>query len=307
MMPKIKVLGVGGSGSNTVSRIAKFGNNGVELVAINTDAQALHFCKVPNKILIGKNVTKGLGAGMETSQGKAAAEENRQELSEIIKGSDMVFVTCGLGGGTGSGAGPIIAEISKKAGILTIAVVTMPFSFEGEQRKQVAKKAMENLKGKVDSLLVIQNDKLLQVIDEKTTVSNAFEICDDILKQAVQGITDLIIGPGIINIDFASVVSVLKNSGQVLFGIGIAQGENRAVEAAQKAITSPLLNFSINKANGVLFNISGQDIALSEIKEAARIITENVDEKAKILFGATKDNSLKKGEIKVTVIATRNS
>jgi len=305
MMPKIKVLGVGGSGSNTVSRIAKFGNNGVELVAINTDAQALHFCKVPNKILIGKNVTKGLGAGMETSQGKAAAEENRQELSEIIKGSDMVFVTCGLGGGTGSGAGPIIAEISKKAGILTIAVVTMPFSFEGEQRKQVAKKAMENLKGKVDSLLVIQNDKLLQVIDEKTTVSNAFEICDDILKQAVQGITDLILSPGIINIDFASILSVMKNSGQALFGTGKAIGENRAVQAATKAINSPLLDFSIKGSKGILFSVSGNDITLNEVKAASKVITENVDPGAQIIFGAVKDDTLKKGEIKITVIATK--
>ena len=305
MMPKIKLLGVGGSGSNTVSRIAKFGNNGVELVAINTDAQALHFCKVPNKILIGKNVTKGLGAGMETSQGKAAAEENRQELSEIIKGSDMVFVTCGLGGGTGSGAGPIIAEISKKAGILTIAVVTMPFSFEGEQRKQVAKKAMENLKGKVDSLLVIQNDKLLQVIDEKTTVSNAFEICDDILKQAVQGITDLILSPGIINIDFASILSVMKNSGQALFGTGKAIGENRAVQAATKAINSPLLDFSIKGSKGILFSVSGNDITLNEVKAASKVITENVDPGAQIIFGAVKDDTLKKGEIKITVIATK--
>ncbi|OGZ69973.1 MAG: cell division protein FtsZ [Candidatus Staskawiczbacteria bacterium RIFCSPHIGHO2_12_FULL_38_11] len=305
MMPKIKVLGVGGSGSNTVSRIAKFNDQGVELIAINTDAQALHFCKVPNKILIGKNVTKGLGAGMETSQGKAAAEENRQELSEIIKGSDMVFVTCGLGGGTGSGAGPIIAEISKKAGILTIAVVTMPFSFEGEQRKQVAKKAMENLKGKVDSLLVIQNDKLLQVIDEKTTVSNAFEICDDILKQAVQGITDLILSPGIINIDFASILSVMKNSGQALFGTGKAIGENRAVQAATKAINSPLLDFSIKGSKGILFSVSGNDITLNEVKAASKVITENVDPGAQIIFGAVKDDTLKKGEIKITVIATK--
>ncbi len=305
MQPKIKVLGVGGSGSNTVSRIAKFNEAGVELIAINTDAQALHFCKVPSKILIGKHVTKGLGAGMDVSLGKAAAEENKQELSDLIKGCDMVFITSGMGGGTGSGAAPVIAEISKSLGILTIAVVTMPFSFEGEQRKQVAKKAMENLKGKVDSLLVIQNDKLLQIIDEKTTVSNAFEICDDILKQAVQGITDLILSPGIINIDFASILSVMKNSGQALFGTGKAIGENRAVEAAQKAINSPLLDFSIKGSKGILFSASGADITLNEIKAAAKVITENVDPKAQIIFGAVKDNTLKKGEIKITVIATK--
>ncbi len=304
MQPKIKVLGVGGSGSNTISRIAKFSEGGVELVAINTDAQALHFCKVPNKILIGKNTTKGLGAGMDVLQGKAAAEENKQELSDVVKGADMVFITCGLGGGTGSGAAPVIAQISKSLSILTIAVVTMPFSFEGEQRKQVAKKAMENLKGKVDSLLVIQNDKLLQIIDEKTTVSNAFEICDDILKQAVQGITDLILSPGIINIDFASILSVMKDSGQALFGTGKATGENRAVEAATKAINSPLLDFSIKGSKGILFNASGNDITLNEIQQAAKVITQNVDPKAQIIFGAVQDPTLKKGEIKITVIAT---
>lgn len=304
-MPKIKVLGVGGSGSNTISRIAKFDSKGVELIAINTDAQALHFCKVPKKILIGKNITKGLGAGMDVELGKAAAEENKQELSKVLNGADMVFITCGCGGGTGSGASPVIAEIAKNLGILTIAVVTTPFSFEGEQRKQVAKKAIEDLKGKVDSLLVISNDKLLKIIDEKTTVSNAFEICDDILKQAVGGITDLILAPGIISIDFASVLSVMKNSGQALFGTGQAMGENRAVEAATKAINSPLLDFSIKGSKGILFNASGSDITLNEIKEAAKVITENVDPKAQIIFGAVKDNTFKKGEIKVTVIATK--
>lgn len=305
LVPRIKILGIGGSGSNTISRIAKFNSTGIELIALNTDAQSLYFTKVENKILLGKETTKGLGAGMDVSMGRKAAEESREEILEALKGADMVFVTCGMGGGTGSGAAPVIAEISKELGILTVSVVTTPFSFEGEQRNQIAKDALKKIEDKTDALLVISNDNLLKVIDEKTTVSNAFEICDDILKQAVQGITDLIIGPGIVSIDFASVVSVLKDSGNVLFGMGKAQGENRAVQAAEKAITSPLLNFSINKAKGVLFNIAGQDIALTEIKEAARIITENVDEKAKILFGATKDNSLKKGEIKITVIATR--
>ena len=263
MNSKIKVLGVGGSGSNTVSRIAKFNTKDVELVAINTDAQALHFCKVPKKILIGKNITKGLGAGMDTSLGKLAAEENKEEIKEALMGSDMVFITCGLGGGTGSGAAPIISDIAKSLGILTVAVVTTPFSFEGEQRQQISKKAIENLKGKVDSLLIISNDNLLKIIDETTTVSNAFEICDDVLRQAVQGITDLILTPGIINVDFASVVSVMKNSGQALFGTGKAEGENRAVEAATKAISSPLLDFSIKGSRGILFNASGNDKSCS--------------------------------------------
>lgn len=305
MIPQIKVLGVGGSGSNTISRIAKFNVQGVTLIALNTDVQALHFCKVPKKILIGKNATKGLGAGMDVAIGKAAAQENEKEILEVLQGSDMVFITSGMGGGTGSGATPVIAELSKKLGILTIVVVTTPFSFEGEQRKKIAQKAIEHLKGKADSLLVISNDKLLKIIDEKTTVSNAFEICDDILKQAVRGITDLILAPGIINIDFASVLSVMKNSGQTLFSTGKAQGENRAVQAATKAIHSPLLDFSIKGSKGILFNISGNDVTLNEIKEAAKVITENVDPKAHIIFGAVKDATLKKGEIKITVIATK--
>ncbi len=305
MNPKIKVLGVGGSGSNTVSRIAKLGVEGVELVAINTDAQALHFCKVPKKILIGKNTTKGLGAGMDTSLGSAAAQENKQEILEVLNGADMVFITCGLGGGTGSGAGPVIAQISRALGILTVVVVTTPFSFEGEQRKQVAQKAMADFKGKADSILVISNDNLLKMIDETTTVSNAFEICDDILKEAVVGITDLMLAPGIINIDFASVISIMKNSGKTLFGTGKARGENRATEAAMKAINSPLLDFSIKGSKGILFNVSGDDITLNEIKTAAKIITESVDPKAQIIFGAVKDTTLKKGEIKITVIATK--
>ncbi len=304
MNPKIKVLGVGGSGGNTISRIAKFETRGVELIAVNTDAQALHFCKVENKILIGKHVTKGLGAGMDVSLGKAAAEENISEIEEFLKGSDMVFVTCGLGGGTGSGAAPVVAQISKKLGILTIAVVTMPFSFEGEQRRKLAEKAMENLQENVDCLLVVSNDKLLKMIDEKTTVSGAFEICDDILKQAVQSITDLIFNSGIISIDFASMIAIMRNSGQALFGVAKAQGENRAVEAAMKAISSPLLDFPVKGAGGVIFNASGSDVTLNEIQQAAKVITEHVDKKAQIIFGAVKDNSLKKGEIKITVIAT---
>ena len=305
MQPKIKVIGVGGSGSNTISRMAKFQMQEVELLSVNTDAQALYFSKADKKILIGKDITKGLGTGMDADLGRQSAEESRQEISENLKGADMVFVTCGLGGGTGSGASPIVAEISKSLGILTVAVVTTPFSFEGEARKKVAETALKNLKEKVDSLLVISNDRLLKIIDEKTTVSNAFSICDDILHQAVQSITDLILVPGIINIDFSSISSIMKDSGQALFGVGKTSGENRAVKAAEAAINSPLLDFSIKGAKGVLFSVSGNDTTLNEIQEAAGIITKNVDPKAQIIFGAVKDKNLKKGEIKITVIATK--
>jgi len=305
MNPQIKIIGVGGSGSNTISRMAKFDIQQVELIGVNTDAQALHFCKAEKKILIGKNTTKGLGTGMDMNLGKLAAEEDKQEILENLKGADMVFITCGLGGGSGSGASPIIAEVSKSLGILTIAVVTMPFSFEGEQRRKIAQVALENLKEKVDSLLIISNDKLLKIIDEKTTVSNAFSICDDVLREAVQGITDLILVPGIINIDFASVVSIMKNSGNALFGVGRASGEDRAVQAALAAINSPLLDFSIKGAKGVLFSVFGNDVTLNEISKSAEIITKNVDPKAQIIFGAVKDNTLKKGEMKISVIATK--
>ncbi len=305
MNPKIKVIGVGGSGSNTVSRIEKLQMQEVELLAVNTDAQALHFSKADKKIMIGKEITKGLGTGMDAELGRKAAEETKEEIMQNLKGADMVFVTCGLGGGTGSGAAPVIAEIAKELGILTIAVVTTPFSFEGQERKKVADLALSKLKDRVDSLLIISNDKLLKIIDEKTTVSNAFIICDDILKQAVQSITDLILVPGIINIDFSSILSVMKNSGRAMFGVGRAIGENRAVKAAEIAITSPLLDFSIQGAKAVLFSASGNDITLNEIQDAAKIITKNVDPKAQITFGAVKDNNLKKGEIKITVIATK--
>lgn len=304
MNPIIKVVGVGGSGSNTISRISKSNISGIQLLAINTDAQALHFCKAQKKILIGKNITKGLGTGMDASLGRAAAQETKEEIIENLKGSDMVFITCGLGGGTGSGASTVVAEVARELGILTIVVVTTPFSFEGQQRKKVADEALASLKTKVDSLLVISNDKLLKVIDEKTTVTNAFLMCDEVLMQAVQGITDLILIPGIISIDFASIVSIIKNSGVALFGTGVSYGENRATEAAEKAITSPLLDFSINGAKGVLFNASGQDITLNELQEAAKVITKNADPKAKIIFGAVKDDNFKKGEMKITVIAT---
>jgi cell division protein FtsZ len=306
MQPIIKIIGVGGSGSNTVSRMAKLEMQAVELLACNTDAQSLATCHIEKKFLIGKKLTQGLGTGMDAGLGKKSAEESEKEISENLKGADMVFVTSGMGGGTGSGASPVVANISKNShGVLTIAVVTTPFSFEGPARKQIAEKALENLKENVDALIVISNDKLLKVIDEKTTVSNAFLICDDILREAVQSITDLILVPGIINIDFASVLSVMKNSGQALFGTGKTSGENRAVRAAELAINSPLLDYSIKGAKAVLFSISGNDVSLTEIQEAAKIITKSVDSRAQIIFGAVKDKNLKKGEVKITVIATK--
>jgi len=285
--------------------MAKFNMQQVELIGINTDAQALHFCKAAEKILIGKEITKGLGTGMDMDLGRQAAEEDRAAIAEKLKGADMIFITCGLGGGTGSGAAPIVAEISKSLGILTIVVVTTPFSFEGEQRRSIAQKALGNLRDKVDSLLTISNDKLLKVIDEKTTVTNAFQICDDVLREAVQGITDLILVPGIINIDFASVVSILQNSGNALFGVGKASGPDRGIKAAISAINSPLLDFSIKGAKGILFSVFGNDVTLNEISKSAEIITKNVDPRAQIIFGAVKDGSLRKGEIKISVIATK--
>lgn len=305
MNPSIKIVGVGGSGSNTVSRIAQINIAGVELISINTDAQALHFSKAGKKILIGKNITHGLGTGMDAELGKKSAEESKNEITENLKGADMVFVTCGLGGGTGSGAAPVIAEASKEMGILTIAVVTTPFTFEGEQRKKVAAQALENLKGKVDSLLVISNDKLLKIIDEKTTVTNAFFICDRVLGQAVQGITDLVLVPGIINVDFASVVSIMRDAGRAMFGTGRASGEGRAAKAAEQAINSPLLDFSIQGSKGILVIASGQDLILTEIQEAANIVTKNASPSAQVIFGAVKDNNIKKGEVKIDVIATK--
>lgn len=302
---KIKVVGVGGSGGNGVARMVDAKIKGVEFVAINTDAQALHNSKAQEKIHIGKNLTKGLGAGMNPEIGRQAAEENRDEIQEVLKGADMVFVTCGLGGGTGSGAAPIVAETAKELGALTVGVVTKPFAFEGSQRRAIAEEALENLKDRVDTLITIPNDKLLSIIDRKTTLVNAFRIVDDVLRQGVQGISDLITKPGIVNVDFADVRAIMEDSGSALMGIGIAAGENRAVEAAKAAINSPLLELSIDGAKGVLFNISGSsDLTMLEINEAANIITENIDPNAKVIFGAVTDDQIRKGEVQITVVAT---
>lgn len=302
---KIKVVGVGGSGNNAISRMIDAKIKGVEFVAINTDAQALHHSKAQEKVHIGKNLTKGLGAGMNPEIGRQAAEENRDEIQEVLKGADMVFVACGLGGGTGSGAAPIVAETAKELGALTVGVVTKPFAFEGSQRRSIAEEALENLKDRVDTLITIPNDKLLSIIDRQTTLVNAFRIVDDVLRQGVQGISDLITKPGIVNVDFADVRAIMEDSGSALMGIGIASGENRAVEAAKAAINSPLLELSIDGAKGVLFNISGStDLTMLEINEAANIITENIDPNAKVIFGAVTDDQIRKGEIQITVVAT---
>ena len=302
---KIKVVGVGGSGGNAISRMIDAKIKGVEFVAINTDAQALHHSRAQEKIHIGKNLTKGLGAGMNPEIGRQAAEENRDEIQEVLKGADMVFVTCGLGGGTGSGAAPIVAETAKELGALTVAVVTKPFAFEGSQRRAIADEALENLKDRVDTLITIPNDKLLSIIDRKTTLLSAFRIVDDVLRQGVQGISDLITKPGIVNVDFADVRAIMQDSGSALMGIGIASGEARAVEAAKAAINSPLLELSIDGAKGVLFNISGSsDLSMLEINEAANVITENIDPNAKVIFGAVVDDQIRKGEVQITVVAT---
>ncbi|MFA6193342.1 MAG: cell division protein FtsZ [Parcubacteria group bacterium] len=301
---RIKVVGVGGSGSNAISRMIECKLRGVEFVAINTDAQDLHHSKAAEKIHIGKNLTKGLGAGMNPEIGRQAAEENRDEIAEVLKGADMVFVTCGMGGGTGTGGAPIVAEVAKEAGALTIAVVTKPFSFEGAQRKAIGAEGLENLKDRVDALITISNDRLLQIIDRKTTLINAFRVVDDVLRQGVQGISDLISKPGIVNVDFADVKAILQDSGSALMGIGTGAGENRASEAAKAAINSPLLEFSIDGAKGILFNVSGgPDMTMLEINEAANVITESIDPNAKVIFGASVDESAKKGELMITVVA----
>lgn len=302
---RIKVIGIGGGGNNSVTRMIESDIKGVEFTAINTDAQQLHHAKATSKIHIGKNLTKGLGAGMSPEIGRQAAEENREEIYEAVKGADMIFITCGMGGGTGTGAAPIIAEAAKDAGSLTVAVVTKPFMFEGKKREAIANAGLAVLKDKVDTLITIPNDKIFQIIDEKTSLIEAFKTVDDVLRQAVQGISDLITLPGVINLDFADVRAIMSNAGSALMGIGRAEGENRAIEAAKAAINSPLLEVSINGAKGVLFNISGgSDLLMQEVNEAAKVITESIDTNAKVIFGAVISDEVKKGEVKVTVIAT---
>ena len=302
---RIKVIGVGGGGGKAVTRMVDHKISGVDFITINTDAQDLHFTKARTKIHIGKNLTKGLGAGMNPEFGRQAAEENRDEIHEAIKGADMIFITCGLGGGTESGASPIVADVARESGALTIGVVTRPFAFEGMQRARVAEEAWHQLKDKVDALITIPNDRLLNLVQKDTPLLQAFGICDDVLRQAVQGISDLIITPGIINVDFSDVRTIMSDTGSALMGVGIGSGENRAMDAARAAVSSPMLDVSINGARGVLFNVSGgADLTMWEINEAAKVITESIDREAKVIFGAVHDESLKKGEVKITVIAT---
>ncbi len=302
---RINVVGVGGSGKNATNHMINNKVKGVDFIAINTDAQDLNNSLAPKKIHIGKNLTKGLGAGMNPEVGKNAAEETRAEVQEALKNADMVFVAGGLGGGTGTGASPIVARISKEMGALTIGVVTKPFMFEGQRRMRLAEEGLAELSKSVDALIVVPNDKLMGAISKDTTAKDAFAMSDEVLKQAVEGISDLITTPGAIgNIDFADIRAVLENAGSALMGVGQASGENRAVEAAKAAISSPLIDISIHGAKGVLFSIAGSDdLTMFEISEAARVITESVDPDAKIIFGTVKDDKLKKNEVRVTVVA----
>ena len=299
----IKVVGVGGSGGSTINQMISSKSRGVEFVVVNTDAQALHHSRAPVRMHIGKTITRGLGAGMDPELGRKAAEENQNEIREMLKDTDMVFITCGLGGGTGSGAAPVIAGIAKELGALTIGVVTRPFSFEGKQRAMVAEKAYEELASKVDTIITIPNDRILQVIEKKTSMMEAFDIVDDVLRQGVQGISELVTVHGSTNVDFADVRTIMHEAGSALMGIGYGSGENRASEAAKAAINSPLLEVSIDGAKGILFTITGgRDLGMYELNEAATIITEKADPNAKIIYGTIIDENMK-DEVRVTVIA----
>lgn len=301
---KIKVVGIGGGGSAAVTRMISEKIKGVDFIAINTDVQALNQNLAPTRIAIGKTLTRGLGAGMDPDVGQRAAEENAAEIRAALEGSDMVFLTCGLGGGTGTGAAPEVAKAARELGALTVAVVTKPFSFEGAQRRRIADEGYDRLIQHVDAIITIPNDRVLQIIDKKTSLIEAFAVVDDVLRQGVQGIAELITIPGLINVDFADVKAIMDDSGSALMGIGRATGENRAAEAAKQAIASPLLELAIDGARGILFTITGgKDLGMHEVAEAAKIITSAADEEAKVIFGATIDDGLK-DEIRITVVAT---
>ena len=302
---RIKVVGVGGSGKNALNHMINSKVRGVEFIAVNTDAQDLHNTLAKKKIHIGKNLTRGLGTGMNPELGKRAVEETTEEIQEALKGTDMIFIAGGAGGGTYSGAAPRIARIAKELGALTVGVATKPFFFEGQQRMRIAEQALEELRANVDAIIVIPNDRLLSIITKETTAKNAFAICDDVLKQAVEAISDLITTPGLINIDFADIRAIMENAGPALMGVGHASGEKRSEEAARMAINSPLLELSIAGAKGVLFSVAGgEDLTMFEIQDAAKIITESVDPNARIIFGTVRDSRLKKNEVRITVIAT---
>ena len=302
---RIKVVGVGGSGKNAVNHMVRSKVRGVEFIAVNTDAQDLHQSLASKKIRIGKGITKGLGTGMNPELGRQAAEETKDELHEALKGADMVFITCGMGGGTGTGGAPVVAQAAKAQGALTIGVVTKPFVFEGSERAKIAENGLIRLREAVDALIIIPNDKLLNVVSKETPFLSAFAMCDEVLKHAVEGISDLITIPGIINVDFADVKAIMQNAGSALMGIGHGHGETRAEMAARAAISSPLLDISINGARGVLFAVAGgSDLTMWEINEAAKVITSSIDPTAKVIFGAIQDEKLKKGDLKITVIAS---
>ena len=300
----IKVIGVGGGGNNAVNRMIDAGIKGVEFIAVNTDKQALQISRAGARIQIGEKITRGLGAGADPNVGAQSAEESKSEIAEALRGADMVFVTAGMGGGTGTGAAPTVAACAKEMGILTIGVVTKPFTFEGKKRLAQAERGIESLKGKVDTLVVIPNDKLLQVIDRKTSIIDAFRMADDVLRQGVQGISDLIANPGLVNLDFADVKTIMLNTGMAHMGIGRASGENRAEDAAKQAIQSPLLETSIEGARGVIINITGSSsLGLQEVNTAAELVQRSVDPEANIIFGTVIDESLE-DELLITVIAT---
>lgn len=302
---KIKVVGVGGCGGNIATRLYEEFPRGVEVVVINTDTQDLTHNRAHKKLYIGKQTTKGLGAGMDPELGRQSAEESREEIAAALEGADMVFVTAGFGGGTGSGAAPVVAEVAKELGILCIGVVTKPFSFEGAQREQIAHDALERLKDRVDTYIIITNDKIFSLIDKRTSLSKAFSIIDNILKNAVVGMAELILSPGIINVDFADIKSIMQHSGPAIIGVGTGHGKERALAAANTALNSPLLETSIEGAKGVLFSVSGRkDVGMAEVNEVARAISENVDSTARIIFGTYYDRKVNKGQVKVTVIAT---
>ena len=300
----IKVVGVGGGGTNAVNRMVESGLSGVEFIAVNTDAQALMMCDADVKIHIGSHETRGLGAGADPAVGQAAAQESRDELKEALKGADMVFVTAGEGGGTGTGAAPVLAELGRELEALTVGVVTRPFAFEGRRRAEQAELGIQNLRDRVDTLIVIENDRLLQVVEKRTPMKEAFRIADDILRQGVQGITTLITEPGLVNLDFADVRTIMRDAGSALMGIGTASGEGRAAAAATAAVSSPLLETTLDGATGVLLNITGgSDLGLFEVNEAAEVVTGHADPNANVIFGAVIDESMK-DEVRVTVIAT---
>ena len=300
----IKVVGIGGGGSNAVSRMVEAGVSGVEFLAVNTDAQALLMTDADVKVHVGSKATRGLGAGADPKVGVAAAQESRDELKEALKGADMIFVTAGEGGGTGTGGAPIVAEIGRELGALTVGVVTRPFGFEGRLRADQAEQGIQTLRENVDTLIVIENDRLLQVVERSTPVTDAFRMVDDILRQGVQGITDLITVPGLINLDFADVRPIMRDAGSALMGIGVARGENRAVEASRAAISSPLLETSLDGATGILLNITGgPDLGLAEVDEAAQVVTGAADPNANVIFGAVIDEKMGE-DVRVTAIAT---